>query len=224
MTTVPSLAHTSTRVARICPTCALSFTTQTWHVARGRGVYCSPHCSNMGRRNTEETFWERVNKDGPVPSHQPHLGACWLWTDRCSPRGYGEFVVAGRTMRAHRYSYERAYGAIPPHLIVCHHCDVPGCVRPSHLFLGTHADNAADRSRKGRTAQGDRNGLRLHPECAARGEKHHLAKLSAQNVRDIRASYAAGGMSQKRLARQYGVSKHTVYTIVHGETWRHVPD
>lgn len=88
-------------------------------------------------RPRADRFWTFVERgDG-----------CWLWTGALGGRGgYGRFDAD----RAHRVAYELVVGPIPPGLFVCHHCDVPRCVRPDHLFVGTAKDNAQDRDRKGR--------------------------------------------------------------------------
>lgn len=83
-----------------------------------------------------EGFWNMVNTDAE----------CWLWTGKLDRKGYGRFG----THRAHRYSYETMIGDIPRGMFVCHRCDTPGCVRPTHLFLGTARDNMQDCLRKGR--------------------------------------------------------------------------
>lgn len=78
--------------------------------------------------------------------------ACWLWSP-AYPQNYGTIRRSAPergTVRAHRLAYERANGPIPKGLLVCHRCDVPGCVNPAHLFLGTHGDNQRDRIAKGR--------------------------------------------------------------------------
>ena len=87
-----------------------------------------------------ERFMSRVNT----------AGSCWLWTGTKSVRGYGKLIVDGKQVQAHRYSYALVNGPITPDQIVCHACDTPLCVRPSHLFLGDHADNVRDMLAKGR--------------------------------------------------------------------------
>ena len=114
-------------------------------------------------------FWANVNKSGPT---QPHMESpCWVWT-ACTRKGYGQIRVAGRPERAHRLSFKMAGGAVGDGLFVCHRCDVPACVRPDHLFVGTHAANVEDRDAKGRAASGERNGARLHPDRMPRGDAH----------------------------------------------------
>lgn len=96
------------------------------------------------RRLPEERFWERVDKDGPVPEHRPKLGRCWLWTGAPTARGGYGLIGAGGTrnqVRAHRFSYELLVGPIPAGLEIDHLCRVHLCVRPTHLEAVTHAEN-----------------------------------------------------------------------------------
>lgn len=81
---------------------------------------------------------------------EPNSG-CALWIGTYGTRNrYGIFCAHGQRFRAHRYSYELAYGPIPAGLVVCHRCGTPECVNPDHLFVGTQADNVLDAISKGR--------------------------------------------------------------------------
>lgn len=149
----------------------------------------------------QRRFWSRVQKsDG-----------CWTWTGSKDGDGYG-FV--GRD-RAHRFSYELANGPIPKGLCVLHTCDNPPCVRPDHLFLGTHADNVADRHAKGRDSHKPRVPVRI-------GEAQPMAKLTNAVVAEIRAAYATG-TSTRDLAKRHGVSQPTISRVVRGRLWTAAP-
>lgn len=93
-------------------------------------------------KSTVDRFWEKVDIAGE--------NDCWLWRSGRFDYGYGMFWVNGANVGAHAYSWRLANGDIPDGLNVCHSCDVPECVNPNHLYLGTDKDNAADRERKER--------------------------------------------------------------------------
>lgn len=165
-------------------------------------------------------FWCKVDKKGPVSRR---CGTrCWLWTAGKLPSGYGKFKVFGVEEYAHRVAWELSNGCIPISLCVLHKCDNPSCVRHSHLFLGTKADNNADRSRKGRGASGDRHSSRTHPELILRGSSHPNAKLDECKVASIRSLYTSGNYTQQRLADQFGVHQAVISGIVRGTMWKPV--
>ncbi len=160
----------------------------------------------------EERFWAKVNKDGPIVREE--LGPCWEWTVTLSSTGYGQIRIGprigGRLFLAHRVAYALEHGMAPSDIAlhVCHRCDNPKCVRPSHLFLGTAADNMADMVAKGRYS--DRPRLR--------GEAHPMARLTEDKVRAIRNSTG----DQREAAKAFGCSQGTVHLIRKGKIWRHV--
>jgi hypothetical protein len=75
---------------------------------------------------------------------------CWLWTKGRNPQGYGRVRVLGEVWRAHRLSYAWHVADLGDCMLVCHRCDVPACINPDHLFLGTSMDNVQDALAKGR--------------------------------------------------------------------------
>jgi hypothetical protein len=180
--------------------------------------YCSRACFFRQRgANPLARFWSLVNKHSGLFWNGSE---CWMWIGGTDAGGYGSIQIDKRHWRAHRFAYHLAHGPIPDGLCVCHHCDRPGCVRDEHHFLGTNAENTQDRVEKGRTASGARHPLRLHPERRARGERHGRAKLTGEQVKAIRGRYAAGGISQRALAREYGVVKSIVGRIVRDQLWQ----
>lgn len=149
-------------------------------------------------------FWSKVH-------HEPNTG-CFIWGGSETGGGYGSFAVRRRMVKASRVAYELAHGPIPSGegwhgMCVMHRCDFRICVKPDHLMLGTHAENMADRNRKGRAAR-------------LAGERHGMSKLSWAQVRAMRDAYAAGGVSYEDLMRQFGVSKPTVAGIITHRYWR----
>jgi len=159
-------------------------------------------------------FWTFVEK----------TATCWNWTGN-RDKGYGKFWWSGRSITASRFAYERFIGAIPAGMGVLHRCDNPACVRPDHLFVGTTADNTRDAIEKGRF---DR--FHLKHARKAQGSENNRTKLTEAQVREIRAQYRKGrapyaeATSLRGLARAYGVTKYTIFSVLHGLTWRHLSD
>ncbi len=152
----------------------------------------------MSNKTVAERLWAKT---------QPQ-GDCLVWIGARS-RGYGHISVQTKMRLVHRVAYELAYGGIPDGLDVLHTCDNPSCVNPDHLRVGTHTDNMRDMQNKGRNRQPS-------------GEQSAQSKLTAAQVRAIRERYAAGGVSLREVARDYGVHLSLISLIVRREIWRHV--
>lgn len=132
---------------------------------------------------------------------------CWLWTAYTTQDGYGQFALNQYPTKAHRLAYRLWVGDIGG-LCVCHTCDVRHCVNPGHLFLGSNADNTRDMLEKGRKA-------------STAGEKHGGAKLTTEDVRQIR--FRAGlRLPYKLIAQSFGITASTVSQIVNRTKWKHV--
>ena len=132
-------------------------------------------------------FWSKV-KRGP---------GCWEWQASTQWDGYGRYWNKGKTVPAHRFSWEMIHGPIPEGMIVCHSCDVKMCVRPSPLFIGTQSENIQDAARKGRT---------------------RTVKLTVEQVKKIRSDTR----SHAEIARFYGVHASTVSRIRSHHRWDHI--
>lgn len=151
----------------------------------------------LSRRKTdpEVRFWRKVRLSP----------GCWEWTGGCT-FGYGRFYDGERVVLATRWIWQRIYGPLAEGVEVAHSCDNPPCVRPSHLFAATHAENVADMHRKSRGS----------PPPVHRGERHHSAKLSDTQVAEIRARYSGQYGEKAELSREYGVSQITVGRLLRG--------
>lgn len=155
-----------------------------------------------------ERFWTYVQKGDE----------CWEWTGAQDAHGYGRFhaVSNGKdvALLAHRIAFKLAFNESPR--CVCHACDNRLCVRPDHLFAGSHRENNLDMILKGRHAA--QKGTQNH----AQGSDYPQAKLSEDSIPIIRAIYGAGALSQRQLAAAYGVSQRTIAKIVTRVGWQHV--
>ena len=153
-----------------------------------------------------ERFWEKVKR----------TDACWFWTGSKIKAGYGQIHAGGSTRQmllAHRVSWKLHHGAIPSEFNVLHKCDNPSCVNPDHLFLGTSKDNTQDMFTKGR--------WRMPHYPGSKGENNGNSRLTASDVLAIR-SLRANNLSQKIIAKRFGINKKTVAMIERRVTWRHI--
>jgi hypothetical protein len=131
------------------------------------------------------------------------MNDCWIWEGKKTSQGYGRICLNGKDHKAHRLSYEIFIGPIPEGHCVCHYCDNPQCWNPSHLFIGTFADNQRDKVLKGRSWRGI-------------GEKNPNAKLSLNEVKAIRSEKG----SCRFIAKRFGIGKSQVSNILKGAHWR----
>lgn len=147
-------------------------------------------------------FWAKVDLDGPIPTHRPDLGPCWIWTAGTNGR-YGVIRVEGKNVKAHRWAWEQENGPVPKGSELDHLCRVVLCVRPSHMDPVTHAENVKRGDRNGNqrkthcpaghaydgpNTQVDRRGRRkcrrCHRETVARSrERNHAVTVSAVRLR-----------------------------------------
>lgn len=169
-----------------------------------------------------ERFWARVRK--------PPRGGCWLWTGAHDADGYGKVKTRfhggqRQLLSTHRFAYWLKHGEIPDGLLVCHKCDNAGCCNPAHLFIGTQADNIADKVSKDRQSKGSRHAAALRrrgpfERNPRRGEAHPLAKLTNSQVREIRR--LSPGLSQRKIGSMFGVSHVVIGHVLLRKTWAHV--
>lgn len=153
---------------------------------------------------TPETFVRFMSKVAVIDAP----GSCWEWTANKPDGRYGHFSFEEKSVKAHRWIYEAINGPIPDGLIVRHKCDNPACVKPTHLVIGTFADNTRDKLDRGRGP--DR-----------RGEKHPLARLTEPQVIEIRR-LSSLGHTQAELAERFGVRRGQIGKIIQRINWRHV--
>ena len=137
---------------------------------------------------------------------------CWQWQGWCTKKGYGRFWPgvdsSSQVAIAHRVAYQLARGLIPAGLYVLHSCDNRRCCNPTHLRLGTQADNMRDMVERGRSH-------------SPKGEVNGRAKLTALQVLDIRRRRARGETGRS-VAQYYGVTAVVVSDVARGESWQHV--
>lgn len=163
--------------------------------------YGSPSGGKRNHGSLERRFWAKVQKsDG-----------CWEWLGGKRPNGYGQISEGGkggRSLSAHRTSYELHHGPIPEGMVVMHACDNRACVNPDHLSVGSYRDNMADMDAKGRRVI-----------VAPTGEGNGKSILTEQDVLYIRSS---PDKSNAQLGREIGVGPNCIRSVRIGRTWRHI--
>ncbi len=154
-----------------------------------------------------ERFWQYVDVG--------EWDDCWEWTACRYKQGYGQFQLSRpkRTVLAHRMAWEQFWRQ-PLQKWALHHCNNRACCNPLHIYDGTPAQNTADSVTAGTYS--------LRPGGKVVGEAVGNAKLTDDAVRDIRRRYAEGGISQQKLADEYGVNQTKISAVVNRRTWRHL--
>lgn len=131
---------------------------------------------------------------------------CWEWMGQ-KKFGYGVIAIERKSVKATRLMYYFFKGFVPETKLIMHSCDNPSCVNPSHLSLGTNQENINDSINKGRSARGERTGR---------------AKLTEEQVREIRRTYHNGTASTYELSKVYKIDPSNVFRIINREYWKHV--
>lgn len=206
---------TGTSIILNCSGCGQPFSRRKCDVDKSsrkgyKNSFCDRSCMEQYAKRTAQQrdkehenfrFWAKVNKLGEGEND------CWEWVGSIGKSGYGVFQRGYRKYASHRISWELANGAIPDEQFVLHRCDNRACVRPDHLFLGSHWDNMQDMVQKGRNTKGE--------DC-------HFAKLTEKAIREIRCSMVAFEKSPEELAKKYNVTPSLVRLIAREKTWKHV--
>ena len=157
----------------------------------------------MYSQEIKDRFWKKVNK---LETGK----CCWEWSACLNNKGYGEFKVNSKDIRAHRFSFQLHYNRlIQEGMCILHSCDNRKCVNPSHLSEGTNQDNTTDMINKGRGNK-------------AKGERNGTSKLTETQVLEIREKYSQGGTTQQKLGEEYGVNRSLIGAIVRYELWTHI--
>lgn len=154
-------------------------------------LYPMPREMDLRCRPLEDRLWEKT---------QRAENGCLIWIGTKQTEGYGLIRINGRLHATHRVAWELTHGEkIPQGKIICHTCDNPSCIEPTHLYSGNDASNAADRESRGRVVK----------------------RLSEQKVRYIRAAVAAG-RSTHSVAKELGIAQTTAYNITNGRSYKWV--
>jgi hypothetical protein len=165
--------------------------------------------------NRTKSLAERLD----LYTSQIPFSGCHIWTGHTDKDGYAIACMTledgKKNRRVHRMVYSEFVGEIPDGMMVCHKCDIPGCVNPDHLFLGTALENSRDKQRKGRAIPGPRDN---------RGQRNPNSRLDAASVEFIRKSHRPGSRkgagSTGALAAMFGVNRTQIQKIAKGVQWK----
>lgn len=147
-------------------------------------------------------FWSYIDQSGG-----PNV--CWPWMKSRNAGGYGVFMIDNQRWLAHRLAYALTHREHPGELCILHRCDNPPCCNPAHHWAGNRAENAQDSATKGR-----------HADQA--GSANGNAKLTEQDVLEIRTLYWPRKMTRAMLAEKFGVSIAAIEHVIYGDHWEHI--
>ena len=197
---------------------------------RGKGKYCMMRFNDTGpyakdnvtiglfEENTRQSKSRNTTRNYPKTTLPPldrlyekvvkiTESGCHIWIGN-TICGYGQTSYLGKKIGTHRLSYLLQIGEIPEGKIICHSCDVPSCLNPDHLFLGTPKTNAEDKVSKGRQIK----------NTWSKGENHPSAKLNINDVSIIKKS----DLSCSKLSNEFGVTKSIISKIKNNLLWKSI--
>lgn len=172
---------------------------KSFYIGQGK-YFCSKKCHGLSKiMSLEMRFWEKVDKKSK--------DECWEWLGAKGGRGYnqGQIRDNNKLIIASRVSWQIHFGNIPDGLSVCHKCDNPPCVNPTHLFLGTHQDNMDDKVKRNRQMQ---------------GENQWKSKLTKSDILKIRELYNKKTYNQYDLSGMFGVGQDNISRIINKKIWK----
>lgn len=190
------------QATRCCEQCGSELTRKAYEKPcdfKGR-QFCGRTCANRFRAPYVSRSENLLQN-----SESADERGCWNWNGYLDPKGYGRTSDESGEVLAHRLSYMEFVGPITDGLHVLHKCDNPSCINPSHLELGTNVENHEQKMARGR---------QFHPI----GERNPKAKLTARDVREIRAS----SLPTNALAERFGVTRTNISMILLGRTWKDI--
>lgn len=195
-----------------CACCKKEYDSRKHHNKESK--YCSQECSRASRKLNEEKRRESLINRFESKFIKGPEQECWIWNAYINKSGYGIIGHGerrGQNGLAHRVSYMLNVGEIPKGLLVRHDCDNPPCVNPSHLRLGNYQDNVDDMVNRGRSYYANRKGI----------SNSFMAKITERTARSIKIDFH-NGLTAAEIINKHAVSKHIVWDIKSGKTWKHV--
>jgi len=175
--------------------------------------------TGLSERPIDDALWDRL----VARAHRNSSTGCLEWSRSCTSRrvgttlyAYGRVWTGKRVELAHRAAWRAWHGPIREGMCVCHHCDNPKCIEPTHLFVGSHFANMRDCADKGRTRP------QKGPMRVLRGRERWSAKVSERDVLEIVRLRNEGGLTYEQLAEKYGIDRMQISLICRGLAWQHV--